>query len=1704
MPDSFFDELDRQLNPTSFSGGPPSLVPSLHLGLQSNPDQEAKIRRSAANAGMPPDLVRQNAEAARVAEVQSLVTDLGGYPLTQALLANPDNAAIAHDATESLTAIEREGGFFSRIGKSVLEFGEDVGETIGGIGETIGGAFEKGELTHRLGYEGHALKGAVGDERVTIDRRIQEIKAQMDGLGITNDGFLGFLTSAAEIVGQQYGTFSQPAAAQRVALGGAIGGAAGLAGGLFAPVTVPAGAIAGLAAGTISHLATDAFIVESGHAYIDMIEGGIDTETAEGMALGVGIINAGLEVLGTAAVAIPITRAAKAIARRAMGEAIKRPSVISAAKNFAVGYGTAVGGETATEIMQEGVLIAAEEMARHWTDSEQDIKPVTLEEAINRMEEVAIKTFKGMAVLALPGSSANYIADRGRARKAIERDQAIEKLVEAVDQSPVSERSPEVISQHVQDALEVQSVSMPVEFFDEMLAELGYTPTDVLTNENLLRLYTEASQIGGDVSIPAGALVQNMMIGANKEVFDNYRQHIRWNPGDMTAAEAVEFQSSGLEDELAVNVKEAVEAIDVDQENLEQRLAGEEVVDETTTTSVEGEVSRDPLLGRVEAGLNPELQVAEDSLGLQALFRTADEAGMTQKQYEVYLAKVQRSATESNRRKEIARTKREARQVTSEIKSERAGVVTEVAAVVREEPIYAAIHGTKEMVLDRTSISDALGGGSLSANVIKRLQKQGVRISRERETGMHIDEYADLYEFENGNVMLDAMVNVVPEKQEVTRRAEQEVRIRNPELFSRQAEIQENLVALMHDDTQQVLAAEIDTLTDDRRAGKIKPALVREVARRALEQHTIRGISVSKYLANARKHGREAGKALRAGDRDVARQAKVNQLLNMEFAKEAEAKRQIVQKGHKYLSQFIRSNRKWSSLGPGYIDAIRDFINQFSLSPDLSSSKRTKLQNFVTKAQADGANFEFPQRLLDDQKQNYKDFTIHDFEVLIQKIKEIYKAGIEDQKNRDQAKRTKTAIRVDAVVAAVSSIPTNISKNLETTNQSFSEGALLLQFTDTLLSKLDRGINIGPAYQAIKASIDHSVTNGYGSKTNVGLNKRKKNMAKDLLELYAVFSKGEMNTLSKANIQVPGFGTPISRNLQLSMLLNSGNEQNRQALYDSGQITEEQMDSLIQNASKRDMDFVQSIWDYFDKFWPEIVEGTERRRGFTPEKVQVSPIKTDHGVYSGGYFPLRYDSNKGLHDPSSESIEARIEQARYGHAMASHTRHDHTEQRVGSQGNPVLLDLFVINSHLDQVAYDLELGDAINETYAVLYDPRTKKAFRDAGRVSEWKSLDLWLGDNVRGEMHSGGVVEKNLRWLRAGFTVSKLGWNMGVSLIQPLGIIQTSVYLGHGHTLRGLKVLMNSPWTGKDNIFDAINKQSPTMEQRGITYHKDIADASKLISESWLNRVGPEGSAAFVMESYFYGIKKMQRMVDVWTWIAAKGSGMQQFDNDEALAIQFADRTVPFTQGSSNFQDRTAIERGTLSPNLRQTEHVRSFTALISFFMSKTNVAIHRTRRTNFRNPGSIAALAGDMMILYVFESAMVGLIRNDWPDSEEYDDDVSYAAAIALYLSTAGVTTLFAGIPYLREFVSEAAGFRGGGVFSSVADEFGKLTEQISQGEIDKALITSANNLGGILFKYPAGQLSKTGRAIALDQEGEDVDPIEFLMGPKWNKYR
>jgi len=130
-------------------------------------------------------------------------------------------------------------------------------------------------------------------------------------------------------------------------------------------------------------------------------------------------------------------------------------------------------------------------------------------------------------------------------------------------------------------------------------------------------------------------------------------------------------------------------------------------------------------------------------------------------------------------------------------------------------------------------------------------------------------------------------------------------------------------------------------------------------------------------------------------------------------------------------------------------------------------------------------------------------------------------------------------------------------------------------------------------------------------------------------------------------------------------------------------------------------------------------------------------------------------------------------------------------------------------------------------------------------------------------------------------------------------------------------------------------------------------------------------------------------------------------------------------------------------------------------------------------------------MLMLFMMEAIVVGLMRNQWPDGEDEDEK-----SPARFVAEETAQSAIASFPLIREFGSEVAGFRGSSTLGSFYETLGKASTQIGQGELDAALVKSINNVGGIVFKYPSGAINRFGDSLVKDIQGEDVEPIDYLM--------
>ena len=146
-------------------------------------------------------------------------------------------------------------------------------------------------------------------------------------------------------------------------------------------------------------------------------------------------------------------------------------------------------------------------------------------------------------------------------------------------------------------------------------------------------------------------------------------------------------------------------------------------------------------------------------------------------------------------------------------------------------------------------------------------------------------------------------------------------------------------------------------------------------------------------------------------------------------------------------------------------------------------------------------------------------------------------------------------------------------------------------------------------------------------------------------------------------------GLKLSDEERISIALNWGNEGNREALLNGSRPwTEEQLVAVVNSLSDAEWDLVENIWSLVNSYWPQIAEIQQRTTGVVPEKVEGVEIILDSGrVVQGQYYPIQFDpklTGQGIAD----DLESMAKQTTTGRITKAATRHGHTKERGGQQG----------------------------------------------------------------------------------------------------------------------------------------------------------------------------------------------------------------------------------------------------------------------------------------------------------------------------------------------------------------------------------------------------------------------------------------------------
>lgn len=1101
---------------------------------------------------------------------------------------------------------------------------------------------------------------------------------------------------------------------------------------------------------------------------------------------------------------------------------------------------------------------------------------------------------------------------------------------------------------------------------------------------------------------------------------------------------------------------------------------------------------------------------------------------MTDDEQERYRAAVAAAHDEAVTEIEQEILRAEKRKEQAWYREERAKVEAEVRDDLEKQPAYQArkyLFGKTPHPKTGTVIK--LDSGATNELFGTRNKDARFLSAAKRTTGgMHPEAAATLLGFDSATQMLTEMRSVPNLGDAVKAETERQMAERYPNPMI-DGTLSDKAAHAVGEKQAEVHAIQFRALAKQAGRKASPQKAIREAARRHIARLKLRDVVPSTFQRAVNKASREVEEALLAGDTIAAYEAKERQLMNMALLREAQTANELADQKRDQAKAYTKKGAKRDRLQKASVEnyevtypdgrveytatkaaadraekegatvvPLFNFLEQvdgllhkyeFSNPRGIIRKQRQSLVAFLQEMAAENIVVNPAEWILLDraERTNWKDLTIEQLVDAVDMIRQIDQMA----KNKLDVLRGDKWMEFEPLRdAVVESVIANGSK------------AAMLPFTRTYGEQLRKWgrqwLGMLPADQ-IARELDGqddlgAVQQNITTPLQVAARQvviREKLEHQGLADLFHQFySPAELKGLSEKREAVPEIGDSMTRMEMIMLLANLGNDGNREALLseERGLWTAQTIQAVVSRLDQRDADFVEGLWAWIDKFFPEVAELEAKRTGVAPPKVQASqyPVKLADGkvrVMKGGYFPLKYDSSVSIEAGRDEASNA-FQNMTAGRTAKAYTPEGHKMERVGSGGRPVKLDFSVVITHVNDVVRDIVLTDPVNQSWRFLHDKEVRAAFEKANVKELWTALEIWIQDVAEGEQVSQQLMSGAARWLRTGFTANVMLFNIANSAMNLLGT-HPAVVLGAKYAAIGYKSILS-----KSNWAQMYELSSYMREARMDSYNKDLS----------LVREQMEGGATWrrvMTQAGFYVHNQTQMLMDAVAWMGAYQKA-QSLDLMGDEAVTYADQRVVEISGSGVFADRSALERGTFDAKTRQNEAVRGLTMLSGYLIRKMAIARRRTGETDFKQFDQAVWWAVDMSLLITWEAMAYALVKGNLPDDEDEDE------LAAAYLRTAGwetFNTVMGGLPPVgRPLAGAISGFgSGSSSYDVFGDQLGQMLAQAKQGEVDKAALRASVMMVGTATKTPGAATSKVIDWIDRQQSGEEPPWWEVFTG-------
>lgn len=390
------------------------------------------------------------------------------------------------------------------------------------------------------------------------------------------------------------------------------------------------------------------------------------------------------------------------------------------------------------------------------------------------------------------------------------------------------------------------------------------------------------------------------------------------------------------------------------------------------------------------------------------------------------------------------------------------------------------------------------------------------------------------------------------------------------------------------------------------------------------------------------------------------------------------------------------------------------------------------------------------------------------------------------------------------------------------------------------------------------------------------------------------FTDKEMSDLKTTSELKPEVGQVLSGEQVLSMILNWGNDGNKDRLMVGEKLTKDQVESVIFKADKKYWDFAQDIWNLIDTLYPDVAALEREVRGSEPKKVEAVEVNTPHGVYKGGYYPIAYDYNRSVDAyKDKKQTEALYKQVSTSSSM---TERGHAEARAAYVNRPLDLSLNVMFSHVENVIHDLEFRKAVIDVNKLLRQTEVKEALQNTIGVDGIKTINDWVTNVATQQGEPLEQWQKAARWFRFNSTFATLAYKFKAFPMDITGNTFNAINeIGPTRFAKAAINFMTDSGSNKNFVRD----NSPRMRKRADLRERDLNDMAR----KW-----GEPDSAFKQFGMFFQ-HFADEAVSYPLWLEVYNHALGEHGHDGALNL--ADDAVTRTIGSGSILDQVGAQRG-------------------------------------------------------------------------------------------------------------------------------------------------------------------------------------------------